>query len=82
MPDPKTTRKARSKERQGYASSTAAGEFVKEEMHHKKQRKHGAESRQQAIAVGLAKARRAGLDVPPNPNDRPKRRRGRKTRSH
>jgi hypothetical protein len=75
MPTKATTRRAKAKERQGYASTTAAGEFVKEEMHHKAKRKHGRETRKQAIAVGLAKARRAGLDVPPNPNDRPARRR-------
>jgi hypothetical protein len=65
MPTKATTRKAYAKKRQGYSTSTAAGEFVREEMHHKKQGKHGkGESRKQAIAIGLSKARQAGLKVP------------------
>jgi hypothetical protein len=64
MPSKATTQRAKSKRRQGYASSTAAGEFVREEMHHKKRGKHGAESRKQAVAIGLSKARKAGLKVP------------------
>jgi hypothetical protein len=64
MPTAATTRRAKSKKRQGYSTSTAAGEFVHEEMHHKKQGKHGRESRKQAIAIGLSKARKAGLKVP------------------
>ena len=64
MPTKATTRKAYAKKRQGYATSTAAGEFVREEMHHKEEGRHGKESRKQAIAIGLAKARQAGLKVP------------------
>jgi len=70
MPTQATTRRAKRKRRQGYASTTAAGEFVREEMHHKKQRKHGPESRKQAIAIGLSEARRAGMRIPKNPNRR------------
>src|SRR5262249_41437710 len=47
----------------GRAPSTAAGEFVREEMHHVRGRRHGARSPKQAIAVGLAKARRAGIPL-------------------
>jgi Family of unknown function (DUF6496) len=65
MPTKETTRKAYAKKRQGYASSTAAGEFVHEEMHHREKKEHGrGESRKQAIAIGLSKARQAGLRVP------------------
>ncbi|HJQ93477.1 MAG TPA: DUF6496 domain-containing protein [Candidatus Thermoplasmatota archaeon] len=64
MPTKATTRKAYAKKRQGYATSTAAGEFVREEMHHKEEGRHGKESRKQAIAIGLAKARQVGLKVP------------------
>lgn len=63
MPNPKTTRKAKDDLRQGYAASTAAGEFVHEEMHHMRRGKHGAETRRQAVAIGLSKARRAGIPV-------------------
>jgi hypothetical protein len=70
MPTKATTRKAYAKKRQGYATSTAAGEFVREEMHHKEQGRHGRESRKQAIAIGLAKARKAGLKVPRKPSAR------------
>ncbi|MEO8553989.1 MAG: hypothetical protein ABI678_28640 [Kofleriaceae bacterium] len=48
--------------RRGKSKSTAAGEFVREEMHHIREGKHGARSTKQAIAIGLAKARRAGYD--------------------
>lgn len=65
MPTKRTTEKAYAKKRQGYSTSTAAGEFVHEEMHHREQGRHGkGESRKQAIAIGLAKARQAGLKVP------------------
>jgi hypothetical protein len=73
MPTKSTTRKARQELHEGYAPTTAAGEFVHEEMHHKEQGKHGAESRRQAIAIGLSKARRAGIPVkrPPRGSRRP-----------
>src|SRR5437660_707261 len=63
MPSKSTTRKAKQEIREGYAPTTAAGEFVREEMHHQKRRAHGAETRRQAIAIGLSKARRAGLPI-------------------
>ena len=53
------------KAREGRAPSTQAGEFVREEMEHIRQRKHGARSTKQAIAIGLSKARRAGVALPP-----------------
>src|SRR5579864_2391218 len=53
---------------EGKAPSTQAGEFVREEIHHVREGKHGARSPQQAIAIGLSKARRAGVELPP-PSD-------------
>ncbi len=50
---------------EGKAPSTQAGEFVREEMHHVQEGKHGARSPEQAIAIGLSKARRAGVELPP-----------------
>ena len=65
MPEKKTLRRARRDKRQGKAASTQAGEFVREEMHHIREGKHGARSSKQAIAIGLSKARRAGVKLPP-----------------
>lgn len=65
MPDKKTIERARRDKRQGKAASTQAGEFVREEMDHIREGKHGARSTKQAIAIGLSKARRAGVDLPP-----------------
>lgn len=65
MPEQKTIERARRDKRQGKSSTTQAGEFVREEMHHIREGKHGARSPQQAIAIGLSKARRAGVDLPP-----------------
>jgi hypothetical protein len=65
MPEKKTIKRARKAKRQGKAPTTQAGEFVREEMEHIRQRKHGARSTKQAIAIGLSKARRAGVDLPP-----------------
>ena len=65
MPEKKTIERARKDKREGKAPSTQAGEFVREEMEHIRQGKHGARSPQQAIAIGLSKARRAGVDLPP-----------------
>ncbi len=65
MPEASTIRRAQTKQRQGKALSTQAGEFVKEEMHHIREGKHGARSPQQAIAIGLSKARQAGVDLKP-----------------
>lgn len=64
MPEKRTTERARAKLRQGKSPSTAAGEFVREEIEHVREGKHGARSTKQAIAIGLAKARRAGVPLP------------------
>jgi Family of unknown function (DUF6496) len=65
MPEPKTLRKAAKAKREGKSPSTQAGEFVREEIHHIREGKHGARSTKQAIAIGLSKARRAGVDLKP-----------------
>lgn len=65
MPDKETLERARDDAREGKSPSTQAGEFVKEEMDHIREGKHGARSPQQAIAIGLSKARRAGVKLPP-----------------
>jgi hypothetical protein len=65
MPEKQTIEEAKEDLRQGKAPSTAAGEFVREEMHHVGEGKHGARSRQQAVAIGLSKARRAGVPLKP-----------------
>jgi Family of unknown function (DUF6496) len=68
MPDAEERRveeRAREDAREGKSPSTQAGEFVREEMHHVREGKHGARSPQQAIAIGLSKARRAGVKLPP-----------------
>ena len=65
MPEKKTIKRALRDKRQGKSPSTQAGEFVREEIHHIRQGKHGARSTRQAIAIGLSKARRAGVDLRP-----------------
>lgn len=65
MPEKQTVERAKKAKQRGKASSTQAGEFVREEIHHVRQGKHGARSTKQAIAIGLSKARRAGVDLPP-----------------
>jgi Family of unknown function (DUF6496) len=65
MPEKKTLERARQDAREGKSPSTQAGEFVHEEMDHIRQGKHGARSTKQAIAIGLSKARRAGVKLPP-----------------
>src|SRR5215471_10495263 len=65
MPERATTQRAKNKLRRGRSPSTAAGEFVREEMEHIREGKHGARSTKQAIAIGLSKARRAGVKLPP-----------------
>ena len=57
--------RARKDQRGGKSPSTQAGEFVREEFHHIREGKHGARSTEQAIAIGLSKARRAGVKLPP-----------------
>jgi hypothetical protein len=64
MPEKKTIEKAKKDAREGKAASTQAGEFVKEEIHHVREGKHGARNTKQAIAIGLSKARRAGVKLP------------------
>jgi hypothetical protein len=65
MPEKETLERAKKDKREGKAPSTQAGEFVREEIHHVREGKHGARSAKQAIAIGLSKARRAGVDLPP-----------------
>src|ERR1051325_3991959 len=65
MPEQETIERARQDAAEGKAPSTQAGEFVREEMHHIREGKHGARSAKQAIAIGLSKARRAGVKLPP-----------------
>ncbi len=63
MPEKETLERAREDAREGKSPSTQAGEFVREEMHHIREGKHGAASSKQAIAIGLSKARRAGVKL-------------------
>ena len=63
--DKEALQKAREDIAEGKAPTTAAGEFVREEIHHVREGKHGARSPKQAIAIGLSKARRAGVELPP-----------------
>jgi hypothetical protein len=81
VPDKRTVEKAKRDLARGKRPSTAAGEFVREEIKHVRQGRHGARSPEQAIAIGLAKARRAGVPLPeqpPSPSGRrPRRMRGR-----
>jgi hypothetical protein len=65
MPERRTIERARQDEREGKAATTQAGEFVREEIEHIREGKHGARSTKQAIAIGLSKARRAGVELPP-----------------
>ena len=65
MPERGTMQRAKQKLRSGRSASTAAGEFVREEMEHIREGKHGARSTKQAIAIGLSKARRAGVPLRP-----------------
>lgn len=65
MPEKQTLERVRRDRRQGKAASTQAGEFVRQEMEHIRQGKHGARSAKQAIAIGLSEARRAGVDLHP-----------------
>jgi len=66
MPEKETLERAHEDAREGKSPSTQAGEFVREEMHHIREGRHGADSPQQAIAIGLSKARRAGVKLPPS----------------
>ena len=64
MPEEEVIKRARKDEREGKSPSTQAGEFVREEMEHIREGEHGARSPEQAIAIGLSKARRAGVKLP------------------
>lgn len=65
MPEEEVVEKAKEDLKEGKSPSTAAGEFVHEEIEHVREGKHGARSPQQAIAIGLSKARRAGIPLAP-----------------
>jgi len=65
MPEKQTWERALEDKAEGKSPTTQAGEFVREEIHHVREGKHGARSAKQAIAIGLSKARRAGVDLPP-----------------
>lgn len=65
MPEKQTVEQAKKALRQGKRPTTAAGAFVREEIEHVRRGKHGARSPKQAIAIGLSKARRAGVPLPP-----------------
>lgn len=67
MPEKKTLERARRARRAGKRPTTQAGEFVREEMRHARQGKHRVRSRKQAVAIGLSKARRAGVRLGPPP---------------
>jgi hypothetical protein len=68
MPQKKTLERAKRDRAEGKSGSTQAGEFVREEMHHIREGKHGAKNAKQAIAIGLSKARRAGVEAAPGPD--------------
>ena len=65
MPEKETLKRAKQDKKEGKAASTQAGEFVREEIEHVREGKHGARSTKQAIAIGLSKARRAGVNLKP-----------------
>jgi uncharacterized protein DUF6496 len=65
MPEKETLERAQQDKREGKSPSTQAGEFVREEIEHVREGKHGARSTKQAIAIGLSKARRAGVELQP-----------------
>src|SRR5512134_1277906 len=82
MPEKRTIERARRARREGKSPNTQAGEFVREEIHHVREGKHGARSTKQAIAIGLSKARRAGvkLGAPRNASKRTREAARRETR--
>jgi hypothetical protein len=63
MPEKQTLERARADKKAGKSASTQAGEFIREQIHHIRQGRHGARSAKQAIAIGLSEARRAGVEV-------------------
>ncbi len=83
MPEKETVERAREDAREGKSPSTQAGEFVREEIHHVREGKHGARSTKQAIAIGLSKARRAGVKLrPPRKGSAPATTRGQAVRDY
>ena len=72
VPEKQTLKRARKARREGKSPSTQAGEFVREEIEHVREGKHGARSAKQAIAIGLSKARRSGVKLKP-PSSGPQR---------
>ena len=81
MPETETLERARRDKAQGKSPSTQAGEFIREEIHHVREGKHGARSTKQAIAIGLSKARRAGVRIPDKSKSGGKRRTARRSSS-
>lgn len=77
MPEQETSRRAERDLEKGKAPSTAAGEFVHVEIEHVREGKHGARSPQQAVAIGLSKARRAGVPLPSRRKGKRRKERGR-----
>ena len=67
MPEKETVKRSRKAKRAGRSATTQASPYVREEIHHVREGKHGARSTKQAIAIGLSKARRAGVKLPPPP---------------
>src|SRR5436305_1709254 len=67
MPEKETLTRARKDAQEGKSPTTQAGEFVREEIHHVREGKHGVRNPKQAIAIGLSKARKAGVKLPPPP---------------
>src|ERR1043166_390782 len=82
MPERSTIERAKRDAKQGKAPSTQAGEFVREEIHHVREGKHGVRSAKQAIAIGLSKARRAGVPLPPKPGTKRVAAKSSRTSSH
>ena len=80
MPEKQTLERARRAKREGKSPTSQAGEFVREEIHHVREGKHGARSAKQAIAIGLSKARRAGVKLGPPPKGTKGKIRRRRTR--
>ena len=81
MPEKRTMKQARAAKRAGKSPTTQAGAFVHEEIEHVREGKHGARSTEQAIAIGLSKARRAGVKLPPPPSRTRSTRRAKSSRS-
>ncbi|MGO4399479.1 DUF6496 domain-containing protein [Achromobacter sp. PAB15] len=82
MPERKTLERAKRDKREGKSASTQAGEFVREEIDHVREGKHGVRSSKQAIAIGLSKARRAGVKLPASKSASPATKRKAEQDSH